>query len=95
MENIMNNQLMFSSVDMTYETPQDLFDRLHAEFNFNLDVCALENTAKCKTYFTPEIDGLKQDWIGTCWMNPPYGREIGIWLKKAYEESLNGGSLFA
>jgi hypothetical protein len=23
-------------------------------------------------------------------MNPPYGREIGKWIKKAYEESLNG-----
>jgi hypothetical protein len=41
-------------------------------------------------YFTPEQDGLRQRWIGTCWMNPPYGRTIGAWVKKAREESLKG-----
>lgn len=86
----MNTELMFSSKDMTWETPQDIFDKLNKEFNFNLDVCALPETAKCKDYYTPEIDGLKQKWNGICWMNPPYGRQLGVWIKKAYEESLNG-----
>ena len=81
---------MFSSDDMTWETPQNLFNKLNDEFHFTLDVCALPQTAKCKEYYTPEIDGLKQEWEGICWMNPPYGRQIGIWLKKAYEESLKG-----
>jgi phage N-6-adenine-methyltransferase len=84
---------MFSSNDVTWETPWELFLKLHGEFNFNLDVCALPQTAKCVNYFTPDIDGLSQDWIGTCWMNPPYGREISIWLKKAYEESLKGSTV--
>ena len=35
-------------------------------------------------------DGLQQNWTGMCWMNPPYGKEIGKWLKKAYESSING-----
>ncbi|WP_231258892.1 phage N-6-adenine-methyltransferase [Clostridium botulinum] len=86
----MNTEVMFSSDDMTWETPQDLFNKLDNEFHFTLDVCALPETAKCKNYYTPEIDGLKQEWKGVCWMNPPYGRQIGIWLKKAYEESLKG-----
>ena len=86
----MNTDLMFSSDDMTWETPQNLFNKLNDEFHFTLDVCALPQTAKCKEYYTPEIDGLKQEWEGICWMNPPYGRQIGIWLKKAYEESLKG-----
>ena len=86
----MNTDLMFSSDDMTWETPQNLFNRLNDEFHFTLDVCALPQTAKCKEYYTPEIDGLKQEWEGICWMNPPYGRQIGLWLKKAYEESLKG-----
>jgi len=86
----MNTELMFSSKDMTWETPQDIFDKLNKEFNFTLDVCALPETAKCKDYYTPEIDGLKQKWNGICWMNPPYGRQLGVWIKKAYEESLNG-----
>lgn len=84
----MNKDVMFSSKDQTWETPQDLFNKLDKEFNFNLDVCATDKTAKCNKYFTPEIDGLAQDWKGICWMNPPYGREIGKWVKKAYEESL-------
>lgn len=88
--NIINTDLMFSSKDMTWETPQELFNKLNDEFKFNLDVCAVKETAKCNTYYTPEIDGLKQKWGGKCWMNPPYGKEIGVWLKKAYEESLKG-----
>jgi len=75
---------------MTWETPQNLFDKLNEEFHFTLDVCALPKTAKCESYFTPQIDGLKQEWSGVCWMNPPYGKEIGIWLEKAYLESLKG-----
>jgi len=68
-------------------TPQRFFDRLDAEFNFDLDVCALPENAKCKRYFTPEINGLAQRWDGVCWMNPPYfqGR-VGVWLAKAFAE---------
>lgn len=83
----MNTDVLFSSKDMTWETPQDFFNKVNEEFNFDLDVCATDETAKCKNYFTPEIDGLKQDWTGVCWMNPPYGRGITTWIKKAYDES--------
>ena len=27
-----------------------------------------------------------------CWMNPPYGKEIGKWMEKAYEESRKNGT---
>ena len=81
---------MFSSKDQTWETPQNLFDKLDKEFNFTLDVCATDETAKCNNYFTPKENGLIQEWKGNCWMNPPYGREIGIWIKKAWEESKKG-----
>lgn len=65
-------------------TPQDLFDALHAKHNFTLDVCAEDWNAKCERYFTKETDGLNQSWGGeTCWMNPPYGREIKQWMEKA------------
>lgn len=73
-----------------WETPQDLFDKLSDEFHFDVDVCASWNNRKCHQYFTYLDDGLKQKWEGVCWMNPPYGRQIGKWLKKAYESSLNG-----
>ena len=67
-------------------TPQDLFDRLSTVFRFSLDVCALPENAKCHRYFTPEIDGLKQKWSGGVWCNPPYGKEIGLWVQKACSE---------
>lgn len=66
-------------------TPQRFFAELDREFGFTLDVCATEGNAKCKTFFTKEQDGLIQEWTGTIWMNPPYGRNIGLWLKKAAE----------
>ena len=81
----MNTQVMFSSETDMWGTPLDFFRALDAEFHFTLDVCATGENAKCAEYFTPEQDGLKQDWKGVCWCNPPYGREIGKWVRKAAE----------
>lgn len=81
----MNTELMFSSKTDLWETPQELFDKYNAIYNFNTDVCALPENAKCEHFFTPEIDGLQQEWQGVCWCNPPYGRKIGEWVKKAAE----------
>ena len=84
---------MFSSKNLSWETPQWLFDKLNNEFHFQLDVCATPNNAKCQKYYSPEIDGLRQDWYKdakVAYCNPPYGREISKWLKKAYEESQKG-----
>lgn len=60
----MNTDVMFSSKTDLWATPQDFFDNLNQEFDFNLDVCALPENAKCKNYYTPEIDGLSQQWGG-------------------------------
>lgn len=58
------NKALFSSQTDVWSTPQDFFDKLNEEFNFNLDPCAYPENAKCSRYFTPEIDGLAQDWGG-------------------------------
>lgn len=89
----MNTEVMFSSKTDLWSTPHDLFNELNSEFGFTLDVCALPENAKCNKYYTPEIDGLKQDWNGVCWCNPPYGREIGKWVEKAYNSAEIGGAL--
>lgn len=84
---------MFSSSTDLWATPQDFFDRLNAEFNFDVDVCATPENAKCDVYFTKEQDGLVQSWGGlTCWCNPPYGREVSKWVQKAYTSSRGEGS---
>lgn len=74
-----------------WATPPEVFDPLHAEFNFTLDPCATPRTAKCLRYFTEVEDGLAQDW-GTerVFMNPPYGREVYAWTKKARESAARG-----
>lgn len=78
----MKTELMFSSKTDLWSTPQDLFDKYNAIYHFDTDVCALPENAKCENYFTPEVDGLKQTWVGVCWCNPPYGRYVGEWVKK-------------
>ena len=83
----------FSSATDVWATPQDVFDTLNAEFGFDLDVCALPENAKCARYFTTKDDGLRQRWGGVCWMNPPYGRELGDWMRKAYESALDGATV--
>ena len=84
------NKALFSSATDEWETPIALFDGLDVEFRFELDVCATAQNAKCEQFYTREVDGLSQPWNGTCWMNPPYGRDIGRWVKKAYESSRDG-----
>lgn len=83
----------FSSKTDLWYTPQEFFNKYNEKYNFTLDVCATDENAKCKNYFTEEIDGLSQDWEGVCWMNPPYGRTIKQWMKKAYESSLTGATV--
>lgn len=81
----------FSSATAEWPTPQALFDELSAVYGgFTLDPCATPENAKCPQFFTKEQDGLRQPWFGKVFMNPPYGREIGQWVRKAWEESLKG-----
>lgn len=89
-----NLKVHFSSANLNWTTPQDTFDSLNVEFQFNLDPCATPETALCTRYFTETDDGLSQFWGKhgikvRVFMNPPYGRKIGNWMKKAYEESVD------
>ena len=90
----MNTDLMFSSKDDSWETPPSLFNILDMEFNFTLDPCCTKQTAKCKKFFTKEEDGLIQDWSkDIVFVNPPYGREIGKWVEKSYNEAKKGAKV--
>lgn len=91
----MLNQGLFSSEKQDWCTPQQFFDELDAEFHFVLDAAATHQNSKCKRYFTPEDDGLIQNWDmgGAVYCNPPYGKEIGLWVKKAYEEAQKGTTI--
>lgn len=86
--------VMFSSKSNEWATPSALYEQLNALFGpFTLDPCSTEENHKCRTFYTIEQNGLDQDWGGhTVFMNPPYGRCIAAWIKKAHEESLKQGT---
>lgn len=70
------NKSLFSSVKLDWRTPDCIYQELNIEFNFDFDPCPVN----------PEFDGLKIEWGKVNFVNPPYGREIGKWLKKGFEE---------
>ena len=83
----------FQSLLDVRATPPDLFAVLHQEFGFVTDVCALPHNTKCERFFSPEVNGLAQEWTGVCFMNPPYGREMGVWIKKGLDSARRGATV--
>lgn len=83
----------FSSKSQTWNTPREFFDPLNELWKFTLDVACLPKSALCNKFFTPDDDGLSQDWSNdTAWNNPPYN-DIKTWTKKSYESYTNGGTV--
>ena len=90
----MINKGLTSSNSEEWETPQNLFDELNKEFNFTLDPCCTKENHKCNKYYTKNDDGLSQSWENeVVFCNPPYGRQIGKWVEKAYNENLKGAKI--
>lgn len=86
-------EVIYKSGTDEWETPQDVFDRLNEEFDFDLDPCATGQNHKCSTYYTKDQDGLSKTWGGSrVFCNPPYS-EIKKWVRKAYEESFKPGTI--
>ena len=80
--------LMFSSKSNDWATPQSFFDKLNNIFGpFTLDAAASPVNYKVASHYTEADDALSQDWSeNTVFLNPPYGRNLKDWVKKAYEE---------
>ena len=90
----MVQRCLFSSATPEWGTPQWLFDALHREFGFTLDPCSTDENAKCTHHYTIDQDGLSRNWTGeVVFMNPPYGREISKWMKKAYDSAQQGSTV--
>jgi phage N-6-adenine-methyltransferase len=87
------NHGLFSSLSPEWPTPAGVFAALDEQYHFTLDACATPENAKCERFFTREEDALRQEWTGSVFLNPPYGREIGAWLRKAWESSRNGATV--
>lgn len=83
----------FNSIDNEYSSPISIVLPLIEEFGITLDVCASESNAKCVSYLTENDDALNRDWLGNCWMNPPFGKYLGKWVLKAYSETKKHGGI--
>lgn len=73
-----------------WETPQKMFDELNKIYKFNYDLAANDQNHKLDNYFTLKENSLIQDWKsldGWQWLNPPYGRQLKFWVKKALEST--------
>ena len=85
---------MFSSASDEWYTPQDLYDRLHAEFDFEIDLAAADENTKCSWFYSKTSNSLKKDWSGQFdrgWLNPPYSRGLcAKFIAKAAEERRKG-----
>lgn len=87
----MVNEGLMSSEKNYWETPQDFFEDLNKDYDFSFDLAASKDNSKCENFFCEEDDSLTKPWHelkGNLFLNPPYGRELKKWVKKAYEESL-------
>lgn len=77
-----------------WQTPDALYLALHQEFDFTIDVAAHAGNARCDRYFDKESDALAQSWAGErVFCNPPYGRELDRWVRKAMTEAQEFGAL--
>jgi phage N-6-adenine-methyltransferase len=86
------NKVFFSSMSNEWQTPKNVFEYLDNKYHFKLDAAATKENSLCNNYFTIENDALNQNWFNynSIYCNPPYGRKIGKFVKKSYEESLKG-----
>lgn len=70
-------------------TPPEIFDPLHAEFGFDLDAAADDVTARVRPFLTDALG--PQEWPGTrIWLNPPYGRKLEPFVRRAALEASKG-----
>ncbi len=84
----MINSGLFTSDSSEWATPVGMVPDW-----ITLDVCATESNAQCERFFDKGIDGLTQRWEGEVWCNPPYGREISLWIDKAIHEIPHVGNI--
>jgi hypothetical protein len=86
---------IFSSETNEYYTPLEYLEAAHEVMGgIDLDPATCEKAqenVKAKEFFTMADDGLSQEWHGSVWLNPPYGKDgadsnQGIWAQKLITE---------
>lgn len=77
-----------SSESEEWYTPAEIVERVVAVLGrIELDPCSnAAKTVPATAHFTKADDGLSQQWSGSVFMNPPYGRPIAEWADKLVAE---------
>jgi phage N-6-adenine-methyltransferase len=89
----MGQGIIGQSKSIEYSTPLEIVEPLIKEYNLTKDVCASSLNCKLPDYWTKNDNALLKQWTGNCWLNPPFNRELGKWVKKAHSETIkNGGT---
>jgi phage N-6-adenine-methyltransferase len=80
-----------------WRTPPEVFEPLNAEFKFDLDAAADDSNFLADRYITEFQDALKvADWAGKrIWLNPPYGRKLEPFVRRAADEADKGKTIVA
>ena len=76
------NTNTYKTFNINEKTPLGFFKQLDDEFHFDFDPCPLNPN--------PEKDGLRMNWGKRCFINPPYGKMIKVWLEKSLLEIKEG-----
>lgn len=85
----MVSKSLFSSVKMDWRTPPNIFGDAQERWGpFTIDLAADEGNALCDRFYDESDDSLSETWRGIGWLNPPYGRGIGDWVRKAHQSVL-------
>lgn len=53
-------------------TPDDLFNELHTEFHFDVDLFASDSMHKLPKYYTKQNSAFRYKWLDNNFANPPY-----------------------
>lgn len=87
----------FSSANERWNTPPQVFESITARYgSCQVDAAADAENALCPYFINAEMNGLESDWNQTeedtaqVWLNPPYGRVLRRWARKALHEIQTG-----
>lgn len=82
-------QKNYTAERQDYKTPEALYKMLLAVASiekFHIDVCCSEKNIPALWHFIDgKYNGLKVNWLGYCFMNPPF-KYTRLWIKKAVQE---------
>jgi phage N-6-adenine-methyltransferase len=90
-EALKNYEPWYRNPSDEHGTPLPVFNRYHSVLHFTKDICASPRNHKVRSYWTKRHNAIIQDWSPyRCWLNPPYSRQLEIWIEKAVIEAAKG-----